>query len=134
MRGRRAHRESTRALGEGRTSRTMKKKTTYLNATTSPRSYLRFITMDQRLKSATSRGRDKSGFSVGYAGKGFSAEIMGETNGKHGVWRRGEEFTPPLSPRTGKSGACHGGLDVSTDLHAVARHCTNRMPDLREHD
>jgi hypothetical protein len=49
------------------------KKNAYLNATTSPRSYLRFITMDQRLKSAMSRGRDKSGFSVGYAGKGFSA-------------------------------------------------------------
>ena len=74
MYGRRAHRISTRVLGEGRTSRIMKKKKkSYLNATTSPRSYVHFITMDQRLKSATSRGRDKSGFSVGYAGKGFSA-------------------------------------------------------------
>jgi hypothetical protein len=57
---------------------------------------------------------------------------MGETNGKHGVGG-GRRITPPL-PKDGKSGRCHGGSDMSTDLHAVARHCANRIPDLREDD
>lgn len=48
-------------------------------------------------------------------------------------WRRRERNSPPL-PKHGKKWACHGGSDVSTDLHAVARHCTNRIPDLREND
>ena len=42
---------------------------TYRNATIFPRSYLRLITIDQRSKRTISRGRDRSGFSVGYASK-----------------------------------------------------------------
>jgi hypothetical protein len=44
----------------------------------------------------------------------------------------GEYFTP--SPQGREKVGVSWGSDVSTDLHAVARHCTNRIPDLREDD